>query len=72
MASNNKAMTGLDPLKDLLGDVIARLEALESKVGVVSSSSAPGGGIPKSPIPTKGKFIGRWAHWTKALHSSVR
>ena len=34
------ALNGLDPLKDLLGDVLARLEALEAKVGVKGSSMA--------------------------------
>ena len=32
------ALSGLDPLKDLLGDVLARLEALEAKVGIKGST----------------------------------
>lgn len=34
------AVQGVEPLKDLLGDVLARLEALEAKVGVKSSTAA--------------------------------
>lgn len=30
----------IEPLRDLLADVVARLEALEAKVGVTPSSSA--------------------------------
>jgi len=44
-----KALTGLDPLKDLLGEVLARLEALENRVG--THPPTPGG--PKSPHPVK-------------------
>lgn len=33
------ALNGLDPLKELLGDVLNRLEALEAKVGIKSASS---------------------------------
>jgi hypothetical protein len=40
--SSVKSLAGLDPLKDLLGDVLTRLEALESKVG---------GGAPIVPSP---------------------
>jgi len=35
---SKSALNGLDPLKDLLGDVLARLEALEAKVGIKGSS----------------------------------
>lgn len=35
------ALNGLDPLKDLLGDVLSRLEALEAKVGIKGGSSMP-------------------------------
>lgn len=38
------ALNGLDPLKDLLGDVLSRLEALEAKVGI-----KPGSAVPKQP-----------------------
>jgi hypothetical protein len=48
-ASKNPAVSGLDPLKDLLGDVLSRLEALESKVGLTSSSSSSNV-PPKSPV----------------------
>lgn len=47
------ALSGLDPLKDLLENVLSRLEALEAQVGV---SSAPGGGHQygqKPPPPPK-------------------
>ena len=52
--ASNKAISGVDPLKDLLGDVITRLEVLEAKVGVSSSA----GGAPKSPVPVKANLIG--------------
>jgi hypothetical protein len=32
------ALSGIDPLKDLLEDVLARLEALETKVGVTGAA----------------------------------
>jgi hypothetical protein len=52
----SKATSGLDPLKDLLGDVLARLEALEAKAGVtVPVTSAA---TPKSPVPVKAAFHG--------------
>ena len=35
---SKSALNGLDPLKDLLGDVLGRLEALEAKVGTKGSS----------------------------------
>lgn len=38
--TTSKALLGLDPLRDLLGDVLARLEALEAKVGGVGATSA--------------------------------
>ena len=55
--TSKAALSGLDPLKDLLGDVIARLETLESKVGI----SAPSGpAAPASPTPSKAKLAGMW------------
>ena len=53
----NKALTGLDPLRDLLGEVLARLEALEHKVG--AAPPTPG---PKSPRPIKASI----GHGTKS------
>lgn len=38
MTMSKSALNGLDPLKDLLGDVLSRLEALEAKVGIKGSS----------------------------------
>ena len=38
MTMTKSALNGLDPLKDLLGDVLSRLEALESKVGIKGAS----------------------------------
>ena len=55
---SNKAISGLDPLKDLLGDVIARLEVLEGKVGVTASGLGPSS-APKSPVPVKAKLVGK-------------
>jgi hypothetical protein len=56
MASKT-ANTGIDPLKDLLGDVLARLEALEANAGVaVAVTSAA-----KSPVPVKATFHGTLA-----------
>lgn len=53
MASKS-ANTGVDPLKDLLADMLARLEALEGKAGVaVSVTNAA-----KSPVPVKATFQG--------------
>jgi hypothetical protein len=53
--ASKAATSGVDPLKDLLGDVLARLEALESKAGVaVAVTSAA-----KSPIPVKATFHGK-------------
>lgn len=41
MTMSKAALNGLDPLKDLLGDVIARLEALESKAGIKGLAKQP-------------------------------
>lgn len=41
--ASHKAQSSIDPLKDLLGDVIARLEALEAAVG-------KGHVAPRSPV----------------------
>ena len=41
MTMSKVALSGLDPLKDLLGDVLSRLEALEAKVGIKAGSSMP-------------------------------
>jgi hypothetical protein len=50
--ASKAANTGVDPLKDLLGDVLARLEALEANAGVaVAVTSAT-----KSPVPVKATF----------------
>jgi hypothetical protein len=40
--SNKTSTTAIviDPLRDLLGDVLLRLETLESKVGIVPSSTS--------------------------------
>ena len=35
-----KAQALFDPLKDMFGDILSRLEALESKVGISGSSSS--------------------------------
>lgn len=40
MSKTKAPLAGLDPLKDLLGDVISRIEALESKVGGSPPTSA--------------------------------
>lgn len=47
------SLAGLDPLKDLLGDVLSRLEALEAKVGIKSGSGGGGGsgGSSSSAMP---------------------
>jgi len=56
--ASKAALSGIDPLKDLLGDVIARLEALEAKTGVSPSANS----IPKSSthvlgtVPHGGKY----------------
>ena len=62
--TNSKASTGLARLKDLLGDVLLRLEALETKAGisapsvsVVTAASA----IPKSPLPSKASLAGTYS-----------
>lgn len=53
--ATHRAVAGVDPLKDLLGDVLARLEALEAQVG-----KAPGAAsVPKSPIPVKAALHGK-------------
>ena len=44
MTMSKSALNGLDPLKDLLGDVLSRLEALEAKVGI-----KPGSSLTKQP-----------------------
>ena len=55
--ASKAANTGVDPLKDLLGDVLARLEALEANAGVaVAVTSAA-----KSPVPVKAVFHGMLA-----------
>jgi hypothetical protein len=55
--ASKAANTGVDPLKDLLGDVLARLEALEANAGVaVAVTSAA-----KSPVPVKAAFHGTLA-----------
>lgn len=56
MASSKSAISGLDPLKDLLGDVLARIEQLESKVGIAPPMSTS---VPKSPTPSKAKLAGK-------------
>jgi hypothetical protein len=54
MASSKAALSGIDPLKDLLSDVLARLETLEAKAGV--SAAYPSAA--KSPIPVKATLHG--------------
>jgi hypothetical protein len=52
---SSSKLSGLDPLKDLLSDVLSRLEALEAKAGVGSGTSAPPAGSLSAggePIPT--------------------
>lgn len=51
-----KALNGLDPLRDLLGDIITRLEALEAHIGKAHPS--PHLQVPKSPVPVKLTFHG--------------
>jgi len=60
------ALSGLDPLKDLLGDVISRLEVLESKVGLPSGSSHGVSKPMSSPVPSKAKLAG-----TSSVHFLV-
>lgn len=48
--SQQKVQTGVDPLKDLLGDVLARLEALEAQVA--GKAAAGGGGGSGAPLPS--------------------
>jgi hypothetical protein len=40
--TTNRAQSGVDPLKDLLGDVLARLEAIETQVGMKQKTSGFG------------------------------
>lgn len=57
--SNVSKDKALDPLKDLLTDVLARLETLESKVGIVASPAAASGPAPQqqpAPASTTGTF----------------
>jgi hypothetical protein len=52
--ASKAANTGVDPLKELLGDVLARLEILEANAGgsgAVTSAT-------KSPVPVKPTFHG--------------
>jgi hypothetical protein len=56
--ASSKALSGLDPLKDLLGDVLARIEALEMKAGVVPASSASSARSPA--VPVKATYHGRF------------
>lgn len=39
-SSSSSALAGLDPLRDLLGDIVGRLETLEAKVGVTPTGAA--------------------------------
>ena len=62
--SSNKALSGLDPLKDLLGDVITRLEVLEGKVGVTTSGLGVSSAH-KSSVPVKPRLVGMSLQKTK-------
>ena len=61
MAPHN-LLAGLDPLKDLLGDVISRLEALESKEGITPTTAAGEpirrASVTTPPAPTKLNLAG--------------
>ena len=53
--SQQKVQTGVDPLKDLLGDVLARLEALEAQLAGKAAGGvggAGGGGGSGAPLPS--------------------
>jgi hypothetical protein len=53
--ASKAANTGVDPLKDLLVDVLARLEILEANAGVASTAVTS---ATKSPVPIKPTFHG--------------
>jgi hypothetical protein len=48
MKATSATLAGLDPLKDLLSDVLARLEALESSLGKGSDLGASSRGLDRS------------------------
>lgn len=48
MKATTASLAGLDPLKDLLSDVLSRLEALESTVGKGSDLGASSRGLGSS------------------------
>jgi hypothetical protein len=52
MSWSKSAVSGLDPLKDLLGDVLSRLDALEAKVGLSAASQTP-----KSPVASSRSIV---------------
>lgn len=61
------SLSGLDPLKDLLGDVLSRLEALETKVGIKGSSLAkqPSGSQKSSAQLLNGKSRETLGFWVR-------
>jgi hypothetical protein len=75
MPSQHQALSGLDPLRDLLGDVMSRLEALEAQVGVTPPAGARRGGalargnslrrttVVEDPAPSKAKLAGEYDGW---------
>jgi hypothetical protein len=54
----NKALHGIDPLKDLLSDVLSRLENLETKVGIAPPH--PASSSFTTPAPNEANLAGAY------------
>jgi len=69
MATSQKAVAGVDPLKDLLGDVLARLEALEAQVGGGKGVSLGSSSSHHAPGPVKPSLHGKALHRHLSLNT---
>jgi hypothetical protein len=57
----NKALHGIDPLKDLLSDVLSRLENLETKVGIAPPHHASSSASFTTPAPNEANLAGAYS-----------
>lgn len=56
----SKALHGIDPLKDLLSEVLSRLENLETKVGIAPTHAAGSSSVSfTAPVPDESNLAGK-------------
>lgn len=73
--TTSKALHGIDPLKDLLSEVLSRLESLETKVGIAPTShhhAHSNSSVSFSaPTPNEANLAGEWLSFLYILHCTA-